>query len=137
CRLYAFVDTSYLHGRAAEAVAEELCQGGADLIQLRAKNASVDAIGRMADAIVRITRRAEVGLVINDHIGIAQEVGADFCHLGQEDFFGAGFSHVSQLGAGGAATAERPEKPGLRIGLSTHAPEEARQAVAAGADYLA
>ena len=38
CRLYAFVDTAYLHGRDPALVAQQLCDGGADLIQLRAKN---------------------------------------------------------------------------------------------------
>src|SRR2546427_12417015 len=97
CRLYAFVDTAYLRGRAPEAVAQQLCAGGADLIQLRAKQSSLDEIRRMAEAILPITRKAGVGLVINDHPSLAQEIGADLCHLGQEDFFGAGQTHVSQL----------------------------------------
>ena len=37
CKLYTFVDTAYLHGRAPELVAQQLCDGGSDLIQLRAK----------------------------------------------------------------------------------------------------
>jgi thiamine-phosphate pyrophosphorylase len=128
CRLYAFVDTAYLHGRAPEHIARQLCDGGADLIQLRAKKSSVDEIRRMAEAILPITRAADVGLVINDHLDIAQEVGAEFCHLGQEDFFEAGHTQVSQLSALNSQ---------LRIGLSTHAPEQAQRAVAAGADYVA
>ena len=85
CRLYAFVDTAYLHGRAPEVVAQQLCDGGADLIQLRAKKSSPDEIRAMAKAILPVTRRANVGLVINDYLEIAREVGAEFCHLGQED----------------------------------------------------
>ena len=127
CKLYTFVDTAYLHGRAPEAVARELCDGGSDLIQLRAKNASADEIRALAERIQPITRRAGVGLVINDHLEIARAVGAEFCHLGQEDFFDAGHRHVSELGA----------PPGLRIGLSTHAPEQAQRALAAGASYVA
>ena len=127
CKLYTFVDTAYLHGRAPEAVARELCDGGSDLIQVRAKNASADEIRALAERIQPITRRAGVGLVINDHLEIARAVGAEFCHLGQEDFFDAGHRHVSELGA----------PPGLRIGLSTHAPEQAQRALAAGASYVA
>ncbi len=37
CRLYTFIDRAYLHGRAPEMVAQQLCDGGSDLIQLRAK----------------------------------------------------------------------------------------------------
>jgi thiamine-phosphate pyrophosphorylase len=95
CRLYAFVDTTYLRGRAPELVAQQLCDGGADLIQLRAKKSAPDEIRRMAEAILPVTRRANVGLVINDHPDIARETGAEFCHLGQEDFFEAGHTHVS------------------------------------------
>jgi thiamine-phosphate pyrophosphorylase len=136
CRLYAFVDTAYLRGRAPELIAQQLCDGGADLIQIRAKQSSPDDIRRMAEAILPITRRANVGLVINDHPSIARALGADLCHLGQEDFFQAGYTHVSQLksdpNAGPAQTKAVPE-----IGLSTHSPEQAQRALAAGADYVA
>lgn len=128
CRLYAFVDTAYLHGRAPEFVAQQLCDGGADLIQLRAKNSSIDEVRQMAKAISPITRAADVGLVINDHLDVARDVGAEFCHLGQEDFFDAGHKHCSEV---------RGQKPEVRIGLSTHAPEQAKRAVEAGADYVA
>ena len=96
CRLYAFVDTAYLHGRAPETVARQLCDGGADLIQLRAKNSPVEAIRKMAEKILPITRAANVGLVINDHLEIARSLGAEICHLGQEDFFEAGYTHCSE-----------------------------------------
>ena len=97
CRLYTFVDMAYLHGRAPELVAQQLCDGGSDLIQLRAKNFPPDDIRRLAEKILPVTRRANVGLVINDHLAIAREVCADLCHLGQEDFFNAGHTHVSGL----------------------------------------
>lgn len=128
CRLYAFVDTAWLHGRMPEAVAQQLCDGGADLIQLRAKKSSPDEIRRMAEAILPVTRRARVGLVINDHLAIARDLGAEFCHLGQEDFFGAGHNHCSEV---------RGQKSEVGVGLSTHAPEQATRALAAGPDYIA
>ena len=128
CRLYAFVDTAFLRGRAPGLIAQQLCDGGADLIQLRAKSSTVEEVQRMAEMILPITRRANVGLVINDHVSVAREVGAQFCHLGQEDFFDAGCKQVSEV---------RGQKPEVRIGLSTHAPGQAGRAMAAGADYLA
>jgi thiamine-phosphate pyrophosphorylase len=128
CKLYTFVDTAYLHGRVPETVAQQLCDGGSDLIQLRAKNSPPDEIRRMAEKILPVTRRAKVGLVINDHLETAQEIGADFCHLGQEDFFDAGFKNVSEL---------KTKNSKLKIGLSTHAPEQAQRALDAGADYIA
>ena len=128
CKLYTFVDTAYLHGRAPEIVAQMLCDGGSDLIQLRAKNSSPDEIRAMAEKIIPITKRAGVGFVINDHLEIAQEIGADICHLGQEDFFDAGHTHISQLPSANSH---------LLIGLSTHAPAQAQRALDAGADYIA
>ena len=128
CRLYAFVDTAYLQGRAPELVAQQLCDGGADLIQLRAKASTPDEIRQMAEKILPITRLADVGLVINDYTDIAHDFDAEFCHLGQEDFFDAGHKHVIELWG-----MERV----VRIGLSTHSPEQAKRALAAGADYIA
>jgi len=122
------VDTAYLHGRAPELVAQQLCDGGSDLIQLRAKNSPPGEIRAMAEKILPVTRRANVGLVINDYDDIARELDADFCHLGQEDFFDAGHTHVSQLSTLNSQ---------LKIGLSTHSPEQAKRAMKADADYLA
>jgi len=138
CRLYTFVDTAYLHGRAPELVAQQLCDGGSDLIQLRAKKSSPDEIRAMAEKILPITRRAAVGLVINDHLEIARAVGAEFCHLGQEDFFDAGFKNVSELPSSlRFDAAGKTQNSKLKIGLSTHAPEQAQRALDAGADYIA
>ena len=128
CRLYTFVDTAYLHGRAPEWVAQQLCDGGSDLIQLRAKNSSAEEVRRMATAILPVTRKAGVSLVINDYLTVAMETGAEICHLGQEDFFDAGHTHISQLKI-------RDSK--LQIGLSTHAPEQAQRALAAEPTYIA
>jgi thiamine-phosphate pyrophosphorylase len=128
CRLYTFLDTAYLRGRDPAEVARQLCQGGSDLIQLRAKNSAPSDIRRLATSILPILREAGVGLVVNDHYDIAREIGAELCHLGQEDFFDAGFTQVTELAA-------EPDAP--LIGLSTHAPEQAMRALAAGPAYLA
>ena len=128
CRLYTFVDTAYLRNRPVHDVVGQLCDGGADLIQLRAKNLPGTEIRRLAEAIVPVTARAGVWFVINDHPQIAAEVGAPLCHLGQEDFFGAGRSNVAQV---------IPQSAELKIGLSSHAPAQAERAISAGAAYIA
>jgi len=124
CRLYTFVDTAYLHGRPAATVARQLCEGGSDLIQLRAKGLAVNEILRLGHEVLPIVRDFDVDLVINDHWNIACELGADFCHLGQEDFFD---------GSGDPRRGD--SKPGL--GLSTHAPDQAIRALAANPAYIA
>lgn len=128
CRLYGFVDTAYLHGRSPESVAEQLCSGGVDLIQVRAKGAALQTVRQLARAVQRIAKPAGVGLVINDHFELARELGADFCHLGQEDFFGTGLTEVAQLRRSGSEP---------QIGLSTHRPVEAQRAVQANPGYVA
>ena len=128
CQLYTFIDSAYLRGRDPVFVAQQLCDGGSDLIQLRAKDYSPDRIREIASAILPITNRAGVGLVINDYLSIAAEIRAPYCHLGQEDFFDAGHTHIDQL---------REQAQAVRIGLSSHAPEQAKRAVAAAAAYVA
>ncbi len=127
CQLYTFIDTAWLRGRGPAAVARALCDGGSDLIQLRAKDLAPDEITRIARDVLPITQEAGVRLVINDHLDIALGVGAPVCHLGQEDFFDAGHTQAASLKTGSP----------LEIGLSTHSSHQAERAMAAGADYLA
>ena len=119
CRLYTFVDAAYLRGRDPAGVARELCEGGSDLIQLRAKEWGMEQVRAAAEAILPITRAAKVGLVINDFPSVAKEVGADFCHLGQEDYF------------------EGDLRSDVPFGLSSHAPDQAKRALEAKPAYIA
>ena len=127
-RLYTFVDTAYLHGRDPVQLTRQLCDGGSDIIQLRAKSEPREDVGRLAKLMLPVTRAAGVPLVINDHADLAQELGAECVHLGQEDFFAAGLTHRSQLST---------LNPQQILGLSSHAPDQGARAVAAGADYIA
>lgn len=131
CRLYTFVDTAYLQGRDPEVVFRALSDGGSDVIQLRAKNWPRAEVQKLADKLARAAQSAGVLLVINDYPDIAAEVGAPACHLGQEDF--DGYSHVREVREGVA----KEQAASLQIGLSTHGPDQARRALAAGADYIA
>lgn len=128
CRLYTFVDTAYLHGRDPADLARQLCDGGSDIIQLRAKGSTPDEVCRMAEAILPVTQAADVWLVINDHPKIALQTGAPCCHLGQEDFFDAGYRTAAQVTG-------CPKE--MRLGLSTHAPEQAQRALRVEPDYIA
>ncbi len=126
-RLYAFIDTAYCEHNKVGEIARQLCDGGADIIQLRAKGCTRLEIRRMAEKILPITTAAQVPLVINDFLDVAREVGTAYCHLGQEDFFASGRQQVSEL----IGASEK-----LRMGLSSHAPDQAVRAVQAGAAYL-
>ena len=124
CRLYTFLDGAYLNGREPIEIACQLCEGGADLIQLRAKAWPKEKVRTIAESLLPITRDADVALVINDHWEIASEIGAEFCHLGQEDFFDTDNSL-------------QPLADAPQLGLSTHAPEQAERAMTVEAAYLA
>jgi thiamine-phosphate pyrophosphorylase len=119
CSLYTFVDTAYLRGRDPMTVARDLCAGGSDIIQFRAKDLPAKEIASIGSRILKITQDAGVPLVINDHPQIARDIGAPLAHLGQEDWEAA------------------PRVPGQAIGLSTHAPAQAERGIAAGAAYIA
>ena len=95
---------------------------------MRAKDVWSDEIRRMAEKILPVTRRANVGFVINDHLEIACDLGVEFCHLGQEDFFEAGYKLCSEA---------RSQPSEVGMGLSSHSPEQAKRALAAGPDYIA
>jgi thiamine-phosphate pyrophosphorylase len=103
-------------------VTQQLCDGGSDLIQLRAKKSSPDEIRRMAEMILPVTKRANVGLVINDYPDVARELGAELCHLGQEDF---------------EEFKTQNSKLKISFGLSTHSPVQAKAALQTSPDYIA
>lgn len=128
CRLYTFLDTAFFRGRDPAELARQFCRGGADVVQLRAKNSSVAETLELAAQVLPILRDAGVGMVVNDHYAVAREIGAELCHLGQEDFFGMEGTGEPQL---------KVEAAGPGLGLSTHSPEQARRALAFGPAYIA
>ncbi len=124
CRLYAFVDSAYLNGHTPAELAQQLCDGGADILQLRAKDWPEERIRQTAGDILPITRAAGVPLVINDHWQLACDLGAEICHLGQEDYFES-------------RAIPQPSTLNPQLGLSTHAPAQAERAMQTNAAYLA
>jgi thiamine-phosphate pyrophosphorylase len=67
-RLYGIIDVGYVpRVRDCSRVAEEMVAGGVDLIQLRGKGKSIEA------------------LIVNDHADIAARVPVEGVHVGQED----------------------------------------------------
>jgi thiamine-phosphate pyrophosphorylase len=59
--------------------------GGADCIQLRAKNADDDKLFALSFEFVQICKAAGVLSIINDRVDIAVAANADGVHLGQND----------------------------------------------------
>jgi thiamine-phosphate pyrophosphorylase len=59
--------------------------GGADCVQLRAKDIEDDILFALAVAFVKVCKEAGILSIINDRIDVAVASGADGVHLGQND----------------------------------------------------
>ena len=103
-------------------MAEAAIRGGADVLQLRDKEASDEAFLAQAKILANLTRRLGVPLIINDRLYLAKECGADGVHLGQED--------------GSLVEARRVLGPDALVGRSTHSVEQAMLAEREGFDYV-
>ncbi|MBK1833229.1 thiamine phosphate synthase [Roseibacillus ishigakijimensis] len=120
--LYGIVDLGYTAEERLPEVTRALLAGGAGLIQLRAKGRDQSEIRAWARELLPLCRQTGVPFIINDFIDLAVEVDADGVHLGQDD---------------GPLSAARAQLAGDKIvGRSTHSPEQARAALAEGADYI-
>jgi thiamine-phosphate pyrophosphorylase len=94
---------------------------GADIVQLREKDAEAGDILRWSQGFRAAADRHGALFVINDRPDVAVASGADGVHLGQNDL--------------PPAWARRVVGPDMLIGLSTHSPAEF-DAAAPEADYL-
>lgn len=125
CRLYGFIDTTYLAGRRPSDLARQLIAGGADILQVRAKELHTPQRVEIALAVIGVAMPRSVPVIVNDDIDAAFESGADGVHLGQEDW---------------AAIPQGQRNDRLAnmrfVGISTHSLEQALQAERDGADYI-
>lgn len=121
-RLYCILDLGYTPEDRAGEVTASLLAGGADILQLRAKNQDLSTIGRVARKLLPLCREAGVPFILNDFPELAAELDADGVHIGQDD--------------GPLADARKIVGPGKIIGRSTHSLDQARAALAEGFDYI-
>lgn len=129
CRLYGIVDLGYVAPPDLERVAEEMCTGGCDILQLRAKQHTEEAIESFALRIAPLCAAAGIPLILNDFPELVPAVGAAGAHVGQDDRPVAD----ARWRAGRALAGEVP--PPI-IGKSTHSFAQAVAATEEGADYI-
>lgn len=67
------------------AACEAALAGGARVLQYRNKTADAALRHTQAVALLALCRRAGVPLIINDHLDLARDIGADGLHLGGDD----------------------------------------------------
>jgi thiamine-phosphate pyrophosphorylase len=119
--LYAIIDVQACGSRSPVRVAEAVLAGGCAVLQLRAKALAADATRALAKELSALCAGARVPFVLNDHVALARELGADGAHLGQTDM---------PLAQARAVAGD------LYLGLSTHSIEQAREAEQLGADLI-
>ncbi len=97
--------------------------GGADCIQLRAKDIEDDKLFAIAVEFARICKEAGVLSIINDRVDVAAASGADGVHFGQNDL------PIEQ--------ARKLQLTPLITGKSTHSPKQLRAACEERPTYAA
>lgn len=96
---------------------------GIRLVQLRVKDRPANVVRAEIEKAVALCAAHRCQLVVNDYWREAIDAGADFVHLGQEDLAAADLPAIRAAG--------------MKIGISTHTPEELDKALGAAADYVA
>ena len=104
-------------------LAHAYLDGGATLIQVRAKQLDSSAFLDLADSIVDLGRSYNAAIIINDRADIALMSGAAGVHVGQHDLPPAAVRGL----LGGHAI----------VGLSTHDDDQIERAVRESISYLA
>ena len=101
---------------------EQACRGGVSLVQLREKDATFQEYVEMAKKMMKVTRKYNVPLVVDDRVDVAIVAEADGVHVGLDDM---SVSDARRLLGGNKI-----------IGATAKTIERARQAEQEGADYL-
>ncbi len=104
-----------------ETIAEKCVANGVKMLQLREKHLYDKDLVNIARQIRSITKGTETAFVINDRPDIAAICDADYLHLGQDDI-----------------TIEDARKivGDMKIGLSSHSIQQAKEALAKKPDYI-
>ena len=121
--IYGITAEKFSRGRSNVTVVREMIAGGVAVIQYREKHGAKSYREMLAEcrAIRQLTRDCGVPFIVNDYVELAMLADADGVHLGQDDL---------------PVAAVRKRVGSKIIGLSTHSPNQARAALAAGADYI-
>ena len=85
CRLYGIIDLSYVARSDVARVAEQMVEGGTDLIQLRGKARSIGELVDLAAELHQLTTKSSTPLIVNDHAEIASRIPVEGVHVGQDD----------------------------------------------------
>ncbi|AFO55552.1 MULTISPECIES: thiamine phosphate synthase [unclassified Natrinema] len=119
---YLVTQASLSGDRSTPDIVRAAIDGGIDAVQLREKDVSARSRYEFGLEARELTAAAGVDLIVNDRVDIARAIDADGVHVGQSDL--------------SVAVARDLLGPDAIVGCSTSTVAEAREAEAAGADYL-
>jgi len=117
-KFYAILDTGYAPAERFVELAQAVLAGGADIVQVRAKNSTTAQRIKLLQAVAPLCAAANVPLICNDDLTAALAVENVGLHIGQDD-----------LPARDARLALGPDR---LLGLSTHSFAQAQNALALG-----
>ena len=120
--LYCLTSEEHSRGRSNIEVIKAMINAGVKIIQYREKEKKMLEKYNECMQIRELTKKAGVTFIVNDDVDLAMLVKADGIHLGQDDL---PVEKVREL-VGNE----------MIIGISTHSPEQAQDAVRRGADYI-
>ena len=120
--LYAVTDRAWVGRQTLYEQIEDALKGGVTMVQLREKNLDEQTFIEEAITIKELCHRYQVPLIINDNVEVALKSGADGVHLGIEDV--------------PVAKVRKRVGADFIIGATAKTIEQAKNAEAAGADYL-
>jgi thiamine-phosphate pyrophosphorylase len=123
--LHAIVDVGVAAGAGWKPIelARAFLDGGARILQLRAKDLPSGAFLDLSDALVALAGEYDGRVIVNDRVDVARLSGAAGVHVGQEDLPPA--AAREQLG------------PAAIIGFSTHTVAQVEGAVQEPISYVA
>jgi len=120
--LYLVTDAGLSLGRPLTHVVEAAVRGGVTVVQYREKSATTRRMIEEAREVRQLCRAAGVPFIVNDRVDVALAVDADGVHVGQDDM--------------PAYLARRMIGKGRILGVSAGNVQEAKKAMADGADYI-
>ncbi|NLV13496.1 thiamine phosphate synthase [Haloarcula argentinensis] len=120
--VYLVTQASLSADRTTDEIVAEAIDGGVGVVQLREKDRTARERYELGLELRELTREAGVTFVVNDRVDIAQALDADGVHLGDDDL--------------PVPVARELLGDDALIGRSVSTVEDAREAAAAGADYL-
>ena len=83
--LYGIIDTSASPERSHREITIALLRSGVRILQLRAKEASIEELEDLVAELYPLIRAAGADLILNDHPEIAAQTTGVGVHLGQGD----------------------------------------------------